>query len=153
LEKIKTYLVITDETNLYGSSIGLPIQSYVYEVDQFDELELLSTKFNIPSLERKEKNLRLCIISEIFYKIQNIIDLYLDEKKRKLDFTVVKYWENVNQEFSFSNTKLINREDDFFTFNFDSVFISEKSETYKKWSGNLIPFIRDQKINDILHGI
>jgi hypothetical protein len=150
LEKIKTYLVLSDVTNAYGSNDGAPIQSYVYGIEQFTPPGL--AKYNPSTLTSSNREISFFVTEEFFQRtLSDISNLF--SNSRYISFVVVKFWGGVSQEFTFTDVKLISRAGNNFKFGFERSTFSEKNEKPKTWTGILIPFIRDEKLNRILGDI
>ncbi len=151
MQKIKTYLVLTDMTNSYGADIGSPIQSYVYGVDQFTPpgINIYSSSTLYPT----NNNLDI-VITECFFKrtIDDIVKLFTSDNKN-ISFTIVKFWGKVSQEFTFTEVRLVSLDGDKLSLTFNRQGFSEKNEDNKTWTGVLIPFIRDEKLSKILGDI
>lgn len=151
LEKIKTYLILSDETNVYGSNDGTPIQSYVYGIDQFNIPGV--TIYNPTSLYPVNNELTFSITECFFNRtIDDVFNLF-ESGRKYISFTVVKFWGKVSQEFTFTGTTMVYRNDNKFSFKWDSQSFSEKNDRPKVWTGVLIPFIRDEKLSKILGDI
>lgn len=147
MEKIRTYLILSDLTNAYGSKDGTPIQSYIYGISQFNPPGF--AKYNPSTLTSNNKEISIFVTEEFFQRTLNDISrLFIDNKT--ISFTVVKFWGKVSQEFSFTGSKLVARAGNNFKFEFDKMSCSEKNESDKTWTGVIIPFIRDEKLSKIL---
>jgi len=149
LEKIKTYLIISDTTSIYDPLIGT--QSSFYDIDQFIAPGVVT--YNPSTLSPENNDMSFYVNDSS--RISDIIDIFIDKdyfyNKKKVIVTVVKFWGNITQEFSFTWCKLIHHKNSNLVFKFDGMVTSPRdNDKNKYWTRMIIPHIRDEKLSKIL---
>lgn len=148
MEKIKTYLIVSDTTHYLDPPIGT--QSSFYEIENFIHPGLSKYSTSTLTLENNEVSIHFCNSVDV----DQVSNLFILEGSTRKIITIVKFWGNVSQDYTFTGLSLAKHYHSTLDFRFNEQSASEKDEDKNKYFTKMIlPYLRDEKLNTILGDI
>lgn len=139
---VKTYLLVLD--SIPDNAVKYTDKSLVYKVYEIEQFTP-STKLGYDKHTLLRKN------NTISFSFINRDDaLEVSKLKYRMFLCVVKYWDDVNQEFVFIDNTIDSVDGSTLKFEFGYYTTSDKTKSKNPLNYLVAPYLRDDKLNKLL---